>query len=96
LLGPYDDRFYEKRSRIGRRHVAIGLQHQYMFTAMNVVRLAYQDRVIELSPPADLAANLRAVNKLLDIELAIMVRHYQLDSEDKLIASGPNASSKAP
>jgi signal transduction histidine kinase len=29
---------------------------------------------------------LRSVNKLLDIELAIMVRHYQLDSEDKLVA----------
>ena len=28
---------------------------------------------------------LRSVNKLLDIELAIMVRHYQLDSEEKLI-----------
>ncbi len=31
-------------------------------------------------------ATSRAVNKLLDIELAIMVRHYQLDSEEKLVA----------
>jgi len=45
LLGPYDERFYEKRSRIGRRHVGIGLGSQFMFTAMNVVRLAYQDRI---------------------------------------------------
>jgi len=48
LLGPYDERFYEKRSRIGRRHVGIGLGSQFMFTAMNVVRLAYQDRIMAL------------------------------------------------
>ena len=48
LLGPYDDRFYDKRSRIGRRHVSIGLPHQYMFTAMSVVRTAYHDRIAQL------------------------------------------------
>lgn len=85
LLGPYDDRFYERRSRIGRRHVAIGLQQHYMFTAMNVVRTAYQDFITRLIPERSLET-LRSVNKLLDIELAIMVRHYQLDSEDKLIS----------
>lgn len=85
LLGPYDDRFYEKRSRIGRRHVAIGLAHQYMFTAMNVVRLAYHERIAALCG-ADAWAICGSVDKLFDIELAIMVRHYQLDSEDKLVA----------
>ncbi len=86
LLGPYDERFYDKRSRIGRRHVSIGLQHQYMFTAMNVVRTAYSDLIAELLPPMEGLATMRSVNKLLDVELAIMVRHYQLDSEDKLVA----------
>ncbi len=86
LLGPHDDRFYEKRSRIGRRHVAIGLQHQYMFTAMNVVRTAYHDLIGRLIGSEQSGAVSRAVNKLLDIELAIMVGHYQLDSEEKLIA----------
>jgi signal transduction histidine kinase len=79
LLGPYDDRFYDKRSRIGRRHVQIGLAHQYMFTAMNVIRTAYTEIVED-------RAALQSINKLLDVELAIMVRHYQLDSEDKLVA----------
>ncbi len=86
LVGPYDDRFYEKRSRIGRRHVQIGLGHQYMFTAMNVVRLAYVDQILELLPADAARATIRAVEKLLDIELAIMVHHYQLDSENRLIA----------
>ena len=85
LLGPWDERFYDKRSRIGRRHVSIGLQHHYMFTAMNVVRSAYSDLVAKHLPDDGLAV-MRSVNKLLDIELAIMVRHYQLDSEDKLVA----------
>jgi signal transduction histidine kinase len=86
LLGPYDERFYEKRSRIGRRHVAIGLSSQYMFTAMNVVRVAYQDRLVELYPPAEAHLVMRSVHKLLDCELAIMVQHYELDTEEKLIA----------
>lgn len=85
LNGPYDERFYEKRSRIGRRHVQIGLPLQYMFTAMNVVRTAYQDRIVELYPAPEAYPVLRAVNRLFDIELAIMVRHYQLDSDEKLI-----------
>ncbi len=86
LLGPYDERFYDKRSRIGRRHVAIRLAHHYMFTAMNVVRTAYQGAIMKLFPPDEACAITCSVNKLLDVELAIMVRHYQLDSEEKLIA----------
>ena len=82
LLGPYDDKFYEKRSRIGRRHVQIGLAQQYMFTAMNVVRTSYIERIIELGIGCQ---SVIAVNKLLDIELAVMLRHYQLDSEEKLL-----------
>ena len=85
LLGPYDDKFYEKRSRIGRRHVQIGLAQQYMFTAMNVVRTAYIDHITKLYPAVEACAVVIAVNKLLDIELAVMLRHYQLDSEDKLL-----------
>jgi len=86
LLGPHDERFYERRSRIGRRHVQIGLAHEYMFTAMSVVRTAYQERICELYAGPETSDVVRAVNKLLDLELAIMVRHYQLDSAERLIA----------
>jgi signal transduction histidine kinase len=85
LLGPYDERFYEKRTRIGRRHVAIGLESQFMFTAMNVVRIAYQDRIVELVPAGEAVLAMRSVHKLLDCELAIMVQHYELDTQDKLV-----------
>jgi signal transduction histidine kinase len=86
LLGPYDERFRDKRIRIGRRHVAVGLASQYMFSAMTVLRLAYQDCVAELYPPDEALAVMRSVHKLFDCELAIMVQHYELDTEDKLIA----------
>jgi signal transduction histidine kinase len=85
LLGPHDEAFYDKRSRIGRRHVAVGLGSQYMFSAMSVLRLAYQECVAELYPPDEALAGMRSVHKLFDCELAIMVRHYELDTQDKLI-----------
>jgi signal transduction histidine kinase len=86
LLGPYDDAFYEKRARIGRRHVEIGLAQHYMFTAMNVIRLAYIDRITTLYPSDEAIAVIRSVEKLFDIELALMLRHYQLDSEHRLVS----------
>ena len=86
LRGPYDDAFYEKRSRIGRRHVQIGLAQQYMFTAMSVVRTAYHDAIATLYPADEALRVVRSVDKLFDLELALMLRHYQLDSEEKLVA----------
>src|SRR6185436_4609234 len=70
----------------GRRHVQIGLAPQYMFASMNVVRTAYHDFVIAALSDADAQAAMRSVHKLLDIELAIMLHHYQLDSEERLVA----------
>jgi signal transduction histidine kinase len=86
LLGPHDERFYDKRSRIGRRHVAVGLGSQYMFSAMTVIRLAYHEVIAAAYAPTDALAVIGSVDKLLDCELAIMVRHYQLDTEEKLVA----------
>lgn len=86
LLGPHDEGFHTKRSRIGRRHVEVGLGSHYMFSAMTVLRLAYQDCIAELYPPAEALAVMRSVHKLFDCELAIMVRHYELDTQGKLIA----------
>ena len=86
LRGPYDAAFYEKRSRIGRRHVVIGLAQRFMFTAMNVVRAAYLDRIAKLYPPDEALEVVRSVDKLFDIELALMLRHYQLDSEERRVA----------
>ncbi|MFT3695538.1 MAG: protoglobin domain-containing protein [Kofleriaceae bacterium] len=86
LLGPWDLEFNQKRARIGQVHVRIGLAQQFMFTAMNVVRVAYLDRIAQLYPAPEALLVMRAVDKLFDIELALMLRHYQIDSEQRLVS----------
>ncbi|MBP6628854.1 MAG: hypothetical protein KBG28_19275 [Kofleriaceae bacterium] len=87
LIGPHDERYYERRSRIGRRHVVIGLPQEYMFTAMNVLRLDFHRSISHgVADRAAACAATAAVDKLLDLELAIMLRHYQVDSEERLVA----------
>lgn len=86
LLGPHDEVFYERRARIGRVHVRIGLPQEYMFTAMDVMRLdfhhiindVYGDDVVRQQATHD------ALDKLFDLELAIMLHTYQEDSEERL------------
>ncbi len=85
LLGPHDELYYERRSRIGRRHVAIGLPQQYMFTGMNVLRSDLHHRVNVRVADDRRRATHDAVDKLLDLELAIMLRHYQLEAEERLV-----------
>jgi signal transduction histidine kinase len=84
LMGPHDEAYYERRSRIGRRHVAIGLPQQYMFTAMNVMRRDLH-HLVEKHLPDDRVAARDALDRLLDMELAIMLRHYQLEAEERLV-----------
>ena len=86
LRGPHDESFYERRARIGRVHVQIGLPQHYMVTAINVMRLDYR-QVLEDSLHGDWArftAASRAIDKLFDIELAIMLQTYRIDSEERL------------
>src|SRR5690348_7854110 len=39
LLGPHDQAYCELRARIGRMHVRIALPQEYMFTAMDRIRV---------------------------------------------------------
>jgi signal transduction histidine kinase len=86
LAGPHDAAFYERRARIGRRHVRIGLPQHFMFTAMNVMRRDFH-RLIERTYPDAVElrrAAIDAVDRLFDLELAIMLQTYREDSEDRL------------
>ncbi len=84
LTGPHDEAYYERRTRIGRRHVAIGLPQQYMFTAMNVMRRDLH-HLVEKHLPDERVAAVDSVDRLLDMELAIMLRHYHLEAEERLV-----------
>jgi two-component system, NtrC family, sensor histidine kinase HydH len=81
LRGPWDQPYYERRARIGRKHVAIALPQHYMFGAMNVLRQelnAVIDRAY-LDRPEQLRAARVALGKILDLELAVMLHTYRED-----------------
>jgi two-component system, NtrC family, sensor histidine kinase HydH len=79
--GPWDDRYVERRARIGVVHVRIGLPQHYMVTAMNLVRRSLLD-ALEGSAHRDDRA---ALNRVLDLDLAIMLHTFRLDLEARQI-----------
>ena len=85
LLGPHDEAFFEERARSACRLVAGGLTQHAMFSGINIVRSAYTSHVLEHYAMPRAADMLRAVNKLLDLELAVVLHCYRLDSEEKLV-----------
>lgn len=76
--GVYDDGYYARRCQIGRVHVRVGLPQHYMFTAMSVVRQEFARLAAQAGLP-DERRTMVALNKLLDIELAIMNETYRED-----------------
>jgi signal transduction histidine kinase len=79
--GPWDEVYYERRARIGRVHVRIALPQHYMFGAMNVLRLELL-KVVErslLADPERLRQSREALEKIVDLELAIMLHTYRED-----------------
>ncbi len=81
LGGPWDERWWEAHCRIGRVHVRIDLPQHYMFGAMNVIREQLELRIERLWPgdPARRERARRALGRVLDLELAIMLHTYRED-----------------
>jgi PAS domain S-box-containing protein len=82
LAGPWDDDYFELRSRIGRVHVKVKLPQHYMFTAIDVIRTSLMS-IAETSctdDPQQLSRTLHALSKILDLELAIMLQTYREDT----------------
>jgi two-component system, NtrC family, sensor histidine kinase HydH len=81
LRGPWDEAYFEQRARIGRYHVRIDLPQHYMFGAMNVIRREL-NAIVDEAYATDreaLARARRAVGRILDLELAIMLHTYRED-----------------
>lgn len=74
--GNYNDAYFKRHQRIGRRHVEVGLLPHYMFGAMNLIRTQIIRHVIAYPGIDDKAGHLQAVNQILDIELTIMLQSY--------------------
>ena len=81
LRGPWDEAYFELRCRIGRMHVRIALPQHYMFGAMNVLRQEFNTLIDEhyRERPEELGRVRRALSKILDLELAIMLHTYRED-----------------
>lgn len=76
--GSYDEAYCERRARIGRTHVRIGLDQRYMFGAMNLIREGLHAALDESS--WDLERRQRAhatIDRVCDLELAIMLEAYR-------------------
>ncbi len=96
LAGQYDADYVSRRWRVGYRHVDIGLDQVYTNVALSRLRsgltLALQNDWP--ADPGGLAACIRSLNKLLDLDLAIIEDAYQteytnrLQSAERLIAIG--------
>jgi signal transduction histidine kinase len=102
FAGPWDQPYFEQRARIGRRHVEISLGQHYMLTAMNVIRR----QVVDLILTGPTASHVKreetaSVEKLFDLELAIMLHTYredylkQLQRQERLATFGQLTSTIA-
>jgi signal transduction histidine kinase len=86
LLGPYDDAFCARRSRIALRRVEIGLAQHDMILGIHLIRRAYRGVVIATYRPPEAHAVSDAVDKLLDLELALMLHDDPRGSEERALA----------
>ncbi len=79
FAGPYDDEFAATRWRVGRRHVEIGLNQAYAMAALTRLRIGITKGLCEVSnqPKHEICATIIAVNKLLDMDAAIIDYAYQ-------------------
>ncbi|MBI4168516.1 MAG: hypothetical protein HY510_01110 [Acidobacteria bacterium] len=96
LRGPHDAEFAQLQSRIGHRHVAVGLQQSYMVAGISVIR-EHLDRILLKAGPrtAHRSAEIqRAYLRLLDIALALMLETYREDSLKKILLAEQNATSR--
>ncbi|MBM4015510.1 MAG: hypothetical protein FJ293_11185 [Planctomycetes bacterium] len=77
--GPHDQRWFELRTRIGHRHVEVGLPQRFVPLALARIRPLLMRAALE-SAAGDTELQLRrlaALHKVLDLELTIMLESYQ-------------------
>ncbi|MCS6799004.1 MAG: protoglobin domain-containing protein [Myxococcota bacterium] len=86
--GRYDRAYFEQRARIGRVHVRIGLAQRYMFSAMNLVREGLHEALELAALDADRRRRAHvAVDRICDVELAVMLETYREAYVERLRAA---------
>jgi hypothetical protein len=76
--GVYDAEYFEKRYRIGKRHVEVGLEPRYVVAAMTFCRGFAAQRIVreEYADDPQKEARMTALNRVMDIDLNIMLQSY--------------------
>ncbi len=84
--GVYEEEYARRCMAIGRVHVSIQLPEHFMIMGMSVLRTAILERIQTLDLPAA-RAKMSAVNKLLDMELTLMLEAYHRGASELIRAS---------
>lgn len=103
VSGQYDQNYVARRWQVGWRHVEIGLEQVYTNAALSRLRTGLMRILHEnwSGDRADLQETVRALNKLLDLDLAIIEDAYQteyslrLQRSERLAAIGQVAGGVA-
>ncbi len=86
VAGRYDQTYVARRWQVGWRHVEIGLEQVYTNVALSRLRTGLM-RVLHENwsgDKAELQLTVRALNKLLDLDLAIIEDAYQYEYSARL------------
>lgn len=81
FTGPYDELYVERRWRVGLRHVEINLPQVYTSAALSRMRTCMVNALESqwLGSRASLTLTTQSLNKLLDLDLAIISDAYETD-----------------
>ncbi len=78
LSGPWGEDYCTLRSRIGQVHVQIRLPQHFMFSAMAVIQEHLVSIAFEKLPTEEAEAACVALQKITNIDLAIMLESYRI------------------
>jgi signal transduction histidine kinase len=84
VSGVYDEAYVVRRWKVGLRHVQIGLGQEYTTVALGRIRGDLVRAVMAAAPPERLADLLATLNRLLDLDLALMGDAYQYEHIQRL------------
>jgi signal transduction histidine kinase len=79
--GHYDDEYFQRRWRVGWRHVEVGLDQVYADVALSRLRQGLTEAIVAAwtSDPNERARSIVSLNKLLDLDLTIIGDAYQAE-----------------
>src|SRR5262245_28976102 len=81
FAGPYDEPYVQRRARVGRKHVEIGLEQVYTNVAFARLRSGIVASIAAnwRGSAAERDATIKAIHKLLDLDLAVITAVYEAE-----------------